>query len=245
VEVLPNEEEFTFFITMTPRKGVRFSDGQPSQQQQQQWDVPAFSPTQVPKKEKVLHSIFSPSHRLTEQPTKADNEYEVLVDPAIGPTTPARKSSMAQSSYDHLYAPTAASSPMRGGPPKVIHGEASDADENDFFFSPRSANVLSPMSGITEITEASPIRRTTRVQEEIQNEHPASTSFDTLHTIDMLNFNFLHSCESTGDLERVVNLLSEQNDSPHLFRAAIDRLEDLQQKNQSSRVSKTAMKALA
>jgi hypothetical protein len=89
------------------------------------------------------------------------------------------------------------------------------------------------MSELSGDTEASP------TPDEVQDgankkgskmEHPASTSFETLCTIDMLNFKFVNSCEVLDDLRRVINLLAAQLDSPQLLQAARERLEHIQKK---------------
>ena len=78
--------------------------------------------------------------------------------------------------------------------------------EKDILFSPQQPTNFSPISA-------------------------NSNSFDTLQTIDMLNLNFVKDCESIKDLQRVVKILEETNESPMLLTEATKRLEEIGQKS--------------
>ena len=83
--------------------------------------------------------------------------------------------------------------------------------------------ILSPMSGITNITEfRSP---------SVSNHQKRSDILDTtLNSIEMLNFEYIENCNCIPDLQRIIRLLGERkNQSPHLMNAAMMRMMNLQQ----------------
>ncbi len=135
--------------------------------------------------------------------------------------------------------PTSDATPKKS-PPKIIH----TGNENDKYFSTQSAStILSPISAITEVTEAGPSCSPSNMKRPVQQrmiglertmeepgDEPLSNSFETLNTIDMLNFNFVHQCKSAKDLGKIIRLLADKSGSPQLLQTARLRLQLVQGK---------------
>lgn len=206
--------------TMIAQKGVRFSDtlARPMvPPPQPQWLVPSFRapgnrkvpPPPPPRKENALPSVFSGE-------AQTDSSSPAVLSEASS-VTPKKS------------------------PPKLIN--AINNENGEFFASQSAIAMLSPISAITEVTEAAPVVGATRGTfswhgkvEEIKEERfeedksPLSTSFETLNTIDMLNFDFLKKCTCAKDLGRIIRLLAQKSGSPQLLQAARKRLQDVQGK---------------
>eukprot|EP00980_Cylindrotheca_fusiformis_P003309 scaffold743_cov117-Cylindrotheca_fusiformis.AAC.28 len=194
---------------MTPqRRGVRFSDTNGSSAPALPSDK-AFSPTQLPSSERVLHSIFSPSYHKSKNDDHCENQ-----------TMP-----------DRLHTPSKQPSGQSGSKlfeEKDIYVPAPNSQAN---------NNLSPISAISAFTEGTSFWQQASWNQEKKAKvrfaanDANNASFDTLQTIDMLNFKFIRSCESAGDLKRILRILQQtRNDSPLLLQEAKDRLEILQQR---------------
>jgi hypothetical protein len=203
---------------MMAQKGVRFSDtlARPMAPPLREWVVPSFAtpsnrkvpPPPPPRREKALQLTFSKN-----TPTNSGLSAVVSESESVTP---------------------------KKSPPKVINA----GNETDEFFAAQSASaILSPISAITEATEAGPIVGSTsgsRQQEERVEENkeeltdegksPMSTSFETLNTIDMLNFDFVRKCQCPQDLGKIIRLLSGKSASPQLLDAARKRLQVVQGK---------------
>jgi hypothetical protein len=198
---------------MSPLKGVRFSNDGPILVETQ-WAVPSFSPapdfspTQVPAQERVLHSIFSPSYHHAKS-SSAPAAERVQAKP---PPSPYPKA------IELFHTPQEISTPLRN---------RANREENEIFFSPQQVNTMSPLSAISAFTESRHSPPKAARHEDIED-NQTSTSFDTLKTIDMLNFRFIERCSSVRDLIRIVRCLAEQNShSPQLLQAANDRIAQL------------------
>ena len=120
--------------------------------------------------------------------------------------TPAK--SQALSKQDRIFSPFAAGN--KNG-------------NNEMILTTPGLTILSPMSGITNITEfQSP---------SVSNHQKRSALLDTtLNSIEMLNFEYIENCNCIPDLQRIIRLLGERkNQSPHLMNAAMMRMMNLQQ----------------
>ena len=84
---------------------------------------------------------------------------------------------------------------------------------------PPSLSIDSPLSGITNLTDFNSPSGSNHRNRNL-------TMLDTtLNSIDMLNFDYIENCSSAQDLRRIICLLSEsKNKSPHLLKAAMNRL---------------------
>lgn len=95
---------------------------------------------------------------------------------------------------------------------------------NEVFVGTPVLTIFSPMSGITNFTDFN--------SPSTSNHRKRSTILldTTLNSIDMLNFDYIETCSSIQDLQRVISILSESNNkSPHLIEAATKRLTTVQQ----------------
>lgn len=201
---------------MTPqRRGVRFSDTNASDPSV----VPgeAFSPTQLPTNERVLHSIFSPSYHQSKSGSSADQHG--MLDRLL---TPSKQ-------------------------PQLLFPEKqqnANRVEKDIFVSAinSQAQNLSPISAISAFTEGTSFwqqaswnhEKRSRVRFGPNNTN--NTSFDTLQTIDMLNFKFIRACDSVDNLKRVLTILQQtRNDSPLLLEEAKHRMDTLEQQKQKTK----------
>jgi hypothetical protein len=203
---------------MTPqRRGVRFSDTNVSDPPVVSADT--FSPTQLPSNERVLHSIFSPSYH---QSKSGGGDNQVMRDRFHTP------SKQAQSLF----------SEQRQNGNKML------LEEKEIFVSAlhSQASNLSPISASSAFTEGTSFwqqaswnqKKKPRVRFGPNN--ASNTSFDTLQTIDMLNFKFIRTCESIDDLKRVLKILQQtRNESPLLLQEAKDRMETLQQQRERNK----------
>jgi len=106
----------------------------------------------------------------------------------------------------------------------VRDNQQRDTESDEILVAAPALTILSPMSGITNISDFnSPSTSTQRKR--------STVALDTtLNSIDMLNFDFIESCSSSPTLQRIIRLLSEsKKKSPHLLNAAIDRLKIVEQ----------------
>ena len=190
-------------------RGVRFADGSlPGPPPPKQWVVPAFSSFKLPP---PPPPVVAQVPRLKEEP----------------PKQPQPPPSLTEENVTHL------TTPSKNGPPAVI--QTGDDQEGETLFASLSASaLLSPISAMTEVTTQSPALSrlkgpTKGTMEPTQEEDsPADTSFETLATIDMLNFDYVRRCSSAKDLGRIIRVLMDQNKSRNapeqLLQAARQRL---------------------
>lgn len=191
---------------MIIHRGVRFSDNLPRPSPPPpppQWHVPSFATTKVPAPPPP--PLPGDGSVLSNVPTINGRQFE----------TPRK-------------------SPQKS----VISGTG-----NHRFFSTQSAGaILSPLSVITEITQsiartsptteekpAQPVDETEKTEEKHENAI-VSNSFETLRTIDMLNFDFVNRCDSAKDLGKIIRLLANKAGSPQLLQTARQRLLQVQGK---------------
>ena len=200
---------------MTPLKGVRFSTAAAAAVAENQWAVPdfasapppVFSPTQVPANEQVIHSIFSSSYRHHHVVSNSDSDDAVV-----------------QENDTQYFTSEGITTPSK---------TRKDFDHSEISFFAQQANNISPISGVSAITEtrSSPFRmQRNQNPHHVVVENPMSTSFYTLKTIDMLNFKFIEQCSTISDLEKVEVFLrgqEQKNDSPQLLRAVNARIAEL------------------
>lgn len=87
----------------------------------------------------------------------------------------------------------------------------------------RNSSPMSAISGMTEVSVAAD-----QINRSLIFEDPNNTSFKTLTSIDMLNFDFIGSCESVSDLEKVILVLEGKQNCPELLQTAKTRLQSIQ-----------------
>ena len=195
------------------QRGVRFADGSlPGPPPPKQWVVPAFSSFKLPPPPPVLAQV----PRWKEDPPKQPTEGKTLAktdveEPVIEVMTPCKK-----------------------GPPTVIQTGGDQEDGETLFASLSASALLSPISAMTEVTTHShhAVPRLNRVTKETMEptheESPTEASFETLATIDMLNFDYVRQCTCAKDLGRIIRVLMDQNKSRNapeqLLYAARQRL---------------------
>eukprot|EP00934_Nitzschia_sp_Nitz4_P002847 Nitzschia sp. Nitz4//scaffold178_size73299//51595//54653//NITZ4_005713-RA/size73299-augustus-gene-0.86-mRNA-1//-1//CDS//3329539164//2837//frame0 len=89
----------------------------------------------------------------------------------------------------------------------------------------------SPISTVSEVTDAPspfPFRR------QVKDSAPSPSS-SSIQTVDMLNLEYIQTCDTPLQLGRVIRMLAPRaSQSPHLLRLARDRLKSLQAVNHSA-----------
>jgi len=213
-------------IMMMGQRGVRFADGRlPVPPPPKEWVVPSFSSFKTPAPPPVVPGTWSnqQEERRLELPsprqTVLGNTFSKteVVDTVTDAITPHKNS----------------------GLPKIIETGEDTVDGQLFFASPSGMALLSPISAMTEITAQSlalnPFRRVSKeTMEATKEESPTDASFETLATIDMLNFEFVGQCTNHKDLGRIIRVLTDHNKSKNapaqLLQATRLRLQRVQGK---------------
>mmetsp|Transcript_1719 Transcript_1719/g.3741 ORF Transcript_1719/g.3741 Transcript_1719/m.3741 type:complete len:941 (+) Transcript_1719:144-2966(+) len=190
------------------RRGVRFSMNAERRPPAPPPPKP-LPPSSPPPKERVLHSIFSPSYHTGKQGSREEVKSTFHSPP--------------RTSY--------ASSSEEG--PTIVGATLSTQPNN-----------LSPISAISAFTAGTSHwqqEKTQRTRITSSADDDLNRSVDTLNTIEMLNFKFIRSCDSTDRLERVLKVLNNtKRDSPLLLQETKDRLNALRQtQNQQISVQKS------
>jgi hypothetical protein len=177
-----------------------------------------FSPTLVPGKQKVLHSIFSPTAKSTG--TMFSSRAGVFHEPAVS----AKEALQTPGKSKDLKAARKTSPRTR-----AIHfnDNSSPSTQGELFYSPSQNSISSPPAQTSISSPFTPFSAISR----ITNATAATrTSFQALSKIQMLSLDYIKSTSSIKELQQIVNFLKEQeNKYPSLLRAAQKRLTDVQQ----------------
>lgn len=208
-------------------RGVRFADGNlPGPPPPKQWVVPSFSAFKVPPPPPRNNNSASLSKQ--------------LVPPPPPPKTMPGSSSDARQQPETE--PQALSTPQRGaGLPTEIQtrgGSDPEQEGTSRCVAESATALLSPISAMTEVTHHNPAgpqrQETPKEAVGVESPPPTDVSFDTLATIDMLNFEFVRKCSNPIDLGRIIRVLSDRNrvkSAPtQLLQAARQRLQAVQGK---------------
>jgi hypothetical protein len=173
-----------------------------------------FSPSLVSGKQKVLHSIFSPTAKSTG--TTFSSRAGVFQEAAV--QTPGKPKGLKAARN---------TSPRT----RAIHFEenSSPRTQGELFFSPLQTSISSPPAQTSISSPFTPFSAISR----ITNSTAATrSSFQALSKIKMLSLDYIKSTSSIIELRQIVNFLKEQeNKYPSLLRAAQKRLTDVQQQH--------------
>lgn len=107
---------------------------------------------------------------------------------------------------------------------------------------PMTSRDCSPMSAISGMTEVT-VAPADQINRSLRFEDPNNTSLTTLASIDMLNFEFIASCESVSHLEKVIRVLEEKQNCPELLQTSKTRLEFIMQANAAAAINTLVMDA--
>eukprot|EP00536_Pseudo-nitzschia_multiseries_P003960 jgi/Psemu1/323238/estExt_fgenesh1_pg.C_630030 len=173
-------------------------------------------PTSVPQNRKCAPTPPPPP-----PPPRAGSKQQVQ-------RTPVKTQSVSKDSENFF-------SPLNN---KITNGsDQRDTENDEVFVEAPALTMLSPMSGITNITDFnSPSTSTQRKRSTVALD---TTLNSTLNSIDMLNFDFIESCGSAPALQRVIRLLNEsKRKSPYLLNATKKRLAIVEQQDTISKLTK-------
>ena len=213
------------------RQEISVNTGQQKHQQQQKQPPPPPPPPPPPRPNQVARNPPPPPppplRKLDQNAIpglvadqKQDFPTEVIIRSTSAYKSPGRPSSTERSAspgVDWFQTPQHVTPNRRFSQQANISDDDED-DDHDVFFSPQA-----PMLGNSPTSRSaceSPVSRS------------KNSSFKTLETVDMLNYDFVQKCKSRNKLSRIIEALRaeqpEESDSP-LLQAAAQRLATITQ----------------